>query len=372
MLPQRKDNKVKCVEEVDNIRNFMKILQVTPYFPPHLGGVEYHVKGLADGLHNRGYDVEVASSCGSSRMKFIHVPCINFMYFPVPLRFPKTMADIYHSHVPSPTFAFHMREASPHVVTYHNDVVVPPRVNGFGFPGIIRASLERINKKMVEPVLDKAEIIIATTRSYAETSKTLSQHLHKVRIVPNAIDASLYQPSKSREPYVIYAGRLVDYKGIDTLIAAMGDVQKEADIKLVLAGDGYDRKNLEERARRLGVDALFTGRGEYSRLIDLISRAEMLVLPTAVRLEAFGIVLLEAMACETPVLAFDTPGVSEVAREGGMVFSDRSELCELILDLHENEPLRAALGRHGRCAVVEKYSWPRVLDEIESIYDEVT
>ncbi len=310
----------------------MKILQVTPYFPPHLGGVEYHVKGLADGLHDRGYDVEVASSCGNCKMKLIHVPCINFMYFPVPLKFPKTVANIYHSHVPSPTFAFHLREAHPHVVTYHNDVVVPAKINGFRFPYIFRTSLERINKKMVEPVLDKAEIVIATTKSYAETSKILNRYLHKVRIVPNAIDASLYHSSKSREPYVIYVGRLVDYKGVDILIAAMEDVQKEIDLKLVLIGDGYDKKKLEERARRLGVDAFFTGRVEYGRLIDLISKAEMLVLPAQIRLEAFGIVLLEAMACETPVLAVDIPGVSEVAKEGGMVFLDRSELCQLILE----------------------------------------
>jgi glycosyltransferase involved in cell wall biosynthesis len=350
----------------------MKILQVTPYFPPHLGGVEYHVKGLADGLRCRGYDVEVASSCGNCKMKFIRVPSINFMYFPVPLKFPKTVANIYHSHVPSPTFAFHLREAHPHVVTYHNDVIVPSRINGFGFPGILQTSLERINKKIVEPVLDKAEIIIATTKSYAETSKILHRYLHKVRIVPNAIDASLYHPSKSREPYVVYVGRLLDYKGVDVLIEAMEMVQKETDLKLILIGDGYDRKKLEERARRLGVDAFFTGRVEYNRLIDMISRAEMLVLPAQIRLEAFGIVLLEAMACETPVLAFDIPGVSEVAKDGGLVFSDRSELCQLILELHVNEPLRAALGRRGRKAVLEKYSWNRVLDQIESIYEEIT
>jgi glycosyltransferase involved in cell wall biosynthesis len=97
----------------------------------------------------------------------------------------------------------------------------------------------------------------------------------------------------------------------------------------------------------------------------------MLVLPTQNRLEAFGIVLLEAMACETPVLAFDTPGVNEVAEKGGRVYSSREELSELILELHENEPLRLCLGQRGRKAVEENYSWKRVLDCMESVYRKV-
>jgi glycosyltransferase involved in cell wall biosynthesis len=349
----------------------MKILQISPYFPPHVGGVEFHVKGLSEGLLKRGYDVEVASSCGCGGMKITRVPSINFLYSPISLRFPKSSADIYHSHVPSPTFAFRMRSAQPHVVTYHNDVVVPPTVNGLEVHRAFRHSLEWMNDKLVAPVLEEAEIIIATTRSYAETSKILSSHMHKVEIVPNAIEPSLYHPARNREAYVIYVGRVVEYKGIATLLEAMREVQKREDLKLLVVGDGYDRRRLEERARVKGVNAWLLGRVERGRLIDLLSRAEMLVLPTANRLEAFGIVLLEAMACETPVLAFDTPGVSEVAREGGMIFSDVSELTSRIEELHRDAALRKILGKKGRRAVKEKYSWSRVLDRIEAIYSDL-
>jgi len=89
-------------------------------------------------------------------------------------------------------------------------------------------------------------------------------------------------------------------------------------------------------------------------------------------LEAFGIVLLEAMSCQTPVLAFDTPGVNEVAKDGGMIFSETTELAEQILELHKDDSRRSALGERGRRTVEEKYSWAKVLDKIESIYDEVT
>ncbi|MFZ3147796.1 MAG: glycosyltransferase family 4 protein [Methanothrix sp.] len=349
----------------------MKIIQVSPYFPPHVGGVEYHVKELADGLVKRGHQVSVASSCGRWTGELVRVPSIDLFYSPMPIKLPKFEADVYHSHTPSPLFAFMLRSASPNIVTYHNDVVVPGIVNGHTMPRPFAAAVERINDLMVRPVLEEAKIVIATTKSYALTSPVLKDYLHKLRIVPNAVNVSLYPQVRKKENYVLYAGRMISYKGVESLLIAMCEVQKSTELDLLLVGDGYDRSRLEEMAKKLHVRARFTGRLERSMFIDTISRAEMLVLPTQNRLEAFGIVLLEAMACETPVLAFDTPGVNEVAENGGMVYSSTKELSQLILELHENEPLRASLGQKGRMAVEENYSWRRVLDCMESIYREV-
>lgn len=349
----------------------MKIVQISPYFPPHVGGVEYHVKELAEGLCRRGHQVSVASSCGrrSRDFDFISIPSVDLFYSPIPLRLPSLQADIYHSHIPSPLFAYLLRGARPQVVTYHNDVVVPRDVNGFALPGPLAGTLERIASRMVEPILEEAQAIVATTKSYAETSPTLRRHLDKVRIVPNAVNLSLYPRVEEKGRYVLYAGRILNYKGVGNLLYAMKEVQQSApDLELVLVGEGYDRPRLERTAASLGVRAKFTGRLERSMFIDTISRAEVLVLPTQSRLEAFGIVLLEAMACKTPVLAFDTPGVNEVARCGGMVFSSRKELRDRILQMHEDEPLRKLLGERGRRAVEERYSWSCALDKMESVY----
>jgi glycosyltransferase involved in cell wall biosynthesis len=349
----------------------MKIIQISPYFPPHVGGVEYHVKELAEGLSKRGYRVTVASSCGRWTGEHVIIPSIDLFYSPMPIKIPKLKADVYHSHIPSPLFAFMLRNQSPHVVTYHNDVAIPQMVNGIAFPRPFASTLEKINKMMVRPVLDRADIVVATTKSYAKTSPILNDYLDKLRIVPNAINVSLYPKDREKKNYVLYAGRMVSYKGIESLLYAMKEVQKGTDIELVLVGDGPDRNRLEMMAAQLGLKARFTGRLERSMFIDTISRAEVLVLPTQNRLEAFGIVLLEAMACETPVLAFDTPGVNEVAVNGGCVYSSIDELAGLIHELHENETKRRAMGRKGRRAVEEIYSWKNALDRMESVYHEV-
>ena len=334
--------------------------------------MEYHVKELAEGLANRGHQVSVASSCGRWTGELIRIPSIDLFYSPMPIKLPKLEADVYHSHIPSPLFAYMLRSATPHVVTYHNDVIVPEILNGHALPRPFAAALEKINELLVRPVLEEAEIVIATTKSYALTSPVLKDYLDKLRIVPNAVNVSLYPQERKKENYVLYAGRMLSYKGVESLLFAMSEVQKSADLDLLLVGDGYDRSRLEEMAKQLHVRAKFRGRLERSMFIDTISRAEMLVLPTQNRLEAFGIVLLEAMACMTPVLAFDTPGVNEVAENGGLVYSSTEELSQLILKLHENEPLRVLLGQKGRKAVEENYSWKRVLDSMESIYRAVT
>ena len=349
----------------------MKIAQISPYFPPHVGGVEYHVKELAEGLVGRGHQVTVVSSCGRWSGELVRLLSLNLWYSPIPIKLPEIQADIYHSHIPSPLFAYRFRHKAPHVVTYHNDVVLPDAFRGYGLPRIFSSSVEKTSEKLVRSILDEADMIVATTMSYARSSPVLQDYLDKVRVVPNAVTASLYPRITEKESYVLYAGRMVGYKGADMLIRAMKEVQKTADLELMMVGEGEDRRRLEDLAVRLGVRARFTGRLERSMFIDTISRAEMLVNPAQCRLEAFGIVLLEAMACETPVLAYDTPGVNEVAGKGGCIYSNWEELSELIIRLHDSPARRAELGLKGRRAVEENYSWKRAIDLMELVYKEV-
>ncbi|MDI9611122.1 MAG: glycosyltransferase family 4 protein [Archaeoglobales archaeon] len=353
----------------------VKIAIATPYYPPSLGGVEIHTKNLADHLRKRGHEVVVVSSVGSDLVP----KCLKIPYSPIPISFPQIEAEIYHSHVPSPFFARRFSELSekngkPHVVTYHNDVVVPKRVNGSFIPSFLARLIEKTNEQLVIKPLEKAKLIIATTKSYAETSPILSKFIDKVKVVPNAVDPNEFKPgidAGQREPVVLYVGRLVAYKGVSTLIKAMAEVQKEVDAKLVLVGDGEDKKSFEKLVEKLNVKAVFTGRVPKKDVVEWMQKARVLVLPSFSRLEAFGIVLLEAMACSTPVLGANTPGVAEVASYGGLTFKNNSELVEIINELLSNDQLATKLGKMGRKAVEEKFNWNTVVNEIEKIYFEL-
>ncbi len=347
---------------------------ITPYYPPHIGGVELHVANLAKRL-NKKYKIAVISSKPSNadfQVKSIFLP-----YTPIPLSFPKVSSKIYHSHIPSPFFSIESSKLakefnSPHIITYHNDVVIPDRVNGYKIPSFSKALIEKFNEKLVIPLLDRADVIIATTRSYAETSPILYKFIEKVRIVPNGVDIDVFTPSKGiRKDQVVYVGRLVEYKGLANLIKAMKVVQEVKDVKLVVVGDGEDRFTFEEMCKNLRVKAIFTGKLKLMELIEVLRKSKLLVLPSFSRLEAFGIVLLEAMACGTPVAGANVPGVGEISSKAGFVFNDWKELANIILEVVDNDTLVRKLGKKGRSVVEEKYSWNKVVNELEKIYNEV-
>jgi len=336
----------------------MKIVMTTPYYPPHVGGIELHVKNLASELAKR-HDVEVISSCGGN--KVTKIKCLNIPYSPIPLKRIKVDADVVHHHIPSPFFAL-MTDFKPSVVTYHNDIVIPDRVNGYRVR--FRESIEKISEKIVRKVLDRCDVIIATTLDYAITSNVLKDYLHKIRIVPNGIHVRDFIYTTDKEDYILYVGRLVEYKGLDTLIRALSGSRET----LVVVGEGEDAEMFKCLAKKMNVNAVFLGKVSYNKVVHLISKAKCLVLPSKNRLEAFGIVLLEAMASGTPVIASDIPGVRWIAGKGGFTFKSVEELRSLIDNLDKKTV--KIIGRKGR-KFAEKHDWEIIAKKVEEIYKEL-
>jgi glycosyltransferase involved in cell wall biosynthesis len=352
----------------------MKIIITTPYYPPHIGGIEVHAKNLARGIKRKGHEVEVITSIGKDSEVIVReVPSIHIPYSPIPIFFPEVSGEIYHSHVPSPFFARRIAKKHPHIVTYHNDVIVPERVDGRRIPNFIARWIEKKNAELIKPVLDSAELIIATTKSYAKTSPVLGRYMEKIEIVPNGVNVEAFQARDAgdRGAIVLYVGRLVEYKGLPVLLKAMKDVQSRIESTLVVIGEGEDRKRFENAAKKLKVKAEFKGRLPDEEVKKWVQKARTLVLPSKSRLEAFGIVLLEAMACKTPVIASRIPGVADIASEGGLTFEDENELAYQITEVLTNDSFATKLGRKGRSAVERKYTWDVVTNKIEKIYRSV-
>jgi glycosyltransferase involved in cell wall biosynthesis len=133
---------------------------------------------------------------------------------------------------------------------------------------------------------------------------------------------------------------------------------------------------LKAQAKFLGIEdrVVFMGYVPDDVLPEVFRMADVFVLPS-VSSEAFGIVVLEAMASGVPVVATDVGGIPEVVKENeaGLLVppGNELELREAIQKLLNDEELRKQYGSKGRKAVEEKYSWDKVVVEIEKIYEEI-
>jgi glycosyltransferase involved in cell wall biosynthesis len=166
------------------------------------------------------------------------------------------------------------------------------------------------------------------------------------------------------------------FKGLDVLLQAVARIQ-DSRVRLLIVGDGDLRPRYEALASQLEVDQRVTFCG-YVPDEDLpchYAAADLAVLPSTTRGEAFGIVLLEAMACAKPVIASNLPGVRTVVDHGsnGLLVKagDAAELGQAITQLSNAHEKCVAMGQRGRLKVVQRYDWSSLSDQLESIYVEV-
>jgi glycosyltransferase involved in cell wall biosynthesis len=181
-------------------------------------------------------------------------------------------------------------------------------------------------------------------------------------------------------PVILYVGRICNQKGTDTLLAAYREVRaSRPDAKLVLVGpferfEAQDSRTDDTWRRRIrAVDALHLGAVHDRRLRGLYNAADIFVMPTT-ELEMFGMAVVEALACGTPVVASDHGGLKETAPERcGSRFrpGDPRALARALLDLLADDPRREACAYAAREHAM-RFAWPRVAAELDLAYTNAT
>lgn len=231
--------------------------------------------------------------------------------------------------------------------------------------------------------------IVACGKQVAETlrSKGYRRALHVVAL-PTDVHTFAPEPElreKGRAALglgddallVGYAGKLVEEKGLRTLLGAFADVAgKHPDAHLVLAGGGPLRDELDATARSLGVaeKVHMPGVIHNSDLPQFMNALDIFVLPSETRSnwrEQFGRVAVEAMSCGTPVIGSDSGEIPNVLGDAGYVFHEgsRAELADRLLDLLGDAGKRDALSRRGRERVLRLFSVEQVARAHMDIYE---
>jgi len=362
----------------------MKILHVYKDYHPVLGGIENHIRTLAEGLAARGHEVSVLVCHTEKRTEVEMMNSVRLIRAaraktiastPLSAELPRLLAnerpDVTHLHFPYPfgevshwavrNPVFLKNRVSRTVITYHSDVV-RQKVIGALYRPLMRWGLRR------------ADSLLATSPNYVVSSPELVRLGGRCLVVPLGIDVERFAapPRIQRpRPTLLFVGRHRYYKGLGDLLKAMTDIEAE----LLVAGDGPMRAAWERSAAELslGDKVQFLGTVPDDELAGLYRSADVFVLPASARSEAFGTVLLEAMAAGLPCVTTELgTGTSYVVQheETGLVVPARTPaaLAEAINRLLADEALRRRLGAAGQARVRREFRQETMVERIEVVY----
>ena len=362
----------------------MRVLGIGKFYPPeYVGGLESVVVTLNAELVRRGIPVTYVVSRVRGARRVDQVGGVRVVraasagtLFSQPVS-PGLFAavrrepgDVVHLHHPNPLgdLAALTDRRRPLVITQHSDVVRQRALRSLYLP-VIRSALAA------------CRFVAIGSAQLLATSHELRGFEQKTRVIPFGIDPARFNPTPAvtaraaalrsswgGEPVVLAVGRLVGYKGFDVLIRAMETLEA----RLVLVGTGPEGALLRAVA---SWRVEFAGRVSDEDLVAYYHAADVFCLPSVTIAEAFGVVLLEAMACAKPLVTTALPtGVAAVNRDGvtGLVVPprDAGALREALASLLASAARRSDLGAEARRVLEREYTAKLMGERYEALYRE--
>src|SRR5947199_6068055 len=378
----------------------MKALQLTREYPPHIyGGAGVVVDQLTqalrrrmkvevrcfgqreptdDGVVVRGYTAwEQLRADKNGEPRF--APALETLSIDLAMARDPVDADVAHAHTWYADMAglwIRTLHRIPLVVTLHSmEPLRPWKADQLGSGYLLSSWIEKT-------AVEAADRVIAVSNKMREDILAhFAAEPARVVVIHNGIDPERFRRTDRRDhlerlgvrtPYVLFVGRITDQKGIFHLIEAARRLP--AGVQVVLCASAPDTPEIEERLRR-AVAAMpnvlwINEMVKHDVVVQLYSHAAVFCCPSVY--EPFGIINLEAMACETPVVASAVGGILEVVVDGEtglLVPPARPEaLAAALARVLDNPPLGRSMGRAGRQRVGERFSWARVAERAEQVY----
>ena len=370
----------------------MKILHLYKDYTPVLGGIENHIRVLAEGQARRGHDVTVLAASRGWRTSIEMVRGVRVILAPrlgtiasTPICpsllgwLSRLAVDITHlqfPHPPGEVAHLLMGRAARTVITYQADIVR-------------QRYLRRLYEPLLRRVLGRADRILVTSPAYVESSRYLRTVRDKCVVVPIGIDVGRFQKrgGERREslrarwglppdrPVAVFVGRLRYYKGLDYLLRALPLVP---DLHLLLVGGGPLWDSTRALAAALGVASrvVFAGDVDDDDLPACYAAGDLFVLPSHLRAEAFGTSIVEAMAAGLPVISTEIQtGTSWVNQDGltGLVIPpcDPGAIAAAMAALVADPARREAMGLAGRARASQMFEAGTMVEAVEAVYREV-
>ncbi len=357
----------------------MRVAHITTVFPPAIGGIGTAAFQYANGLSKKGLDVEVfcplQKRAGKGvRQNFLR-PWLKWGHAAL---MPQLMwrlkgFDVIHVHYPSygaviPAVIASRLHKTPLIITYHM------KTKAAGWLGLIFAIYRRC---VEERLLSGADVVLVSSRDYASSIGLSHKNLTELPfIAPKRRDAT---GRKAKASEIIFVGGLDDahyFKGVDKLIRALKKIENK-NWRTKIVGEGNRRQVYQDLVKGLDLEdrIIFTGRLDQEELDRAYQNANVHVLPSIDRSEAFGIVTLEAMAASTASIVSNLPGVRTLVDHGrtGMIIEPGSieSLTNALRWIIDHPKKRKEFGVNAQKKVEKTYDEQRVIDRLTLIYKAV-
>jgi glycosyltransferase involved in cell wall biosynthesis len=368
-----------------------KLLITAPYFKPRSGGLEEYAYQIAKGLQEtKGWEVTVVASGDKDEVRMSGYQGIKVYYLPYRLTLSNTpfgfgwrgalkriisteRPDVIVAHGPVPGMldvAVGRAKKRPFVVTYHSGSMVKGRL-------IADLLIKCYEKVLLPRALRKARLIICASR-FVQRSEMIAPHFDKTTVINPSVDTDFFRPRSQRVHghRIMHVGGLKvgeEYRGLDISLQVTAELRKMyPDVHLMVAGNGDKQVHYEAVAEQLGVAShvKFCGRLGPNELLAVYQSANVLITPS--RKEAFGMALIEAMACGVPVVASAAEGIPDVVDDGEVGFliepGDVSGFVAGISKLFDDPALWMHVSENARrTAVARENTWPRQVERTAEI-----
>lgn len=364
----------------------MKVGIVCPYSWDVPGGVQFHVRDLAEVLQGRGHEVSVlAPADDENPLPAYVVPAGRA----VPVPYNGSVARVNFGPLSAARVRRWLREGEFDVLHIHEPATPSLSLLAcWAATGAIVATFHTANLKsramsaaypILEPALEKIGARVAVSE---DARRTLVEHVGgDAVLIPNGVFVDRFATADPRQEWrgaagtVGFIGRLdEERKGLPTLLAAMADVvAARPGVRLLVAGRGDEEEAVEDLSQVVREAVTFLGVVSETEKTRLLRTVDVYVAPNLGG-ESFGIVLVEAMAAGATVLASDLDAFGRVLDDGrvGVMFptGDTAALAVALLRLLADPPRRDALSG-AASSWVRRYDWATVGDELLAVYETV-
>lgn len=361
----------------------LTVLHIGKYFPPYAGGMEVFLEDLVHAQQKQGIKAHVlvhGDPLPEDPEWVIRVPVqATVIYAPIALGFRKALAqaiqkvqpDLLHLHMPNNSvfWVLTLPQARniPWLVHWHSDVVASSI-------RLAVAMAYKLYRPFEKAILERAERIIVTSPPYLEASEPLQRWKSKCAVIPLGLNSAALSAPNDQAPNtlppwrdgtlrLLSIGRLAYYKGFETLIQAVAQMPE---VELLIAGEGESKHALEALIQSITVpDAAFRirllGHVNDQQKNSLLASCDIFCLASRERTEAFGMVLLEAMAHARPCIASNLPGSGMpwvvTQANAGLLAEPENILSwqQAITRLQRDPQLRKELGASGSKALNEQF-----------------